>query len=1191
MADDEEKNNRQSQPLLFAEQAEVFRKIELLQRPTTGTGDLSETVQSLRDILDRYLECPTLLDSSLPKLVECLSVGYLNRNTCSDDGACMLSILYSLCKVRGWKHVVRFLPSRNEYILEVWEALRNLLSSSSSSWESIYMLWHWMSVLSLVPFDVHVMVAEEQTWLSEMLSLARQQCHDAGPTRDAAAVCLASWLSRSDVLAKHWPVYSAHAQQTILNYQCPPKGDNTQNPLFPFLGVLKVLNVMLKTTRADREQLVERFLPFWEPLWNIGAPQQTLVGKHTTTTRVREAPLLITHQLIKWWTRMAAAHLPPRIAPWRYQRGKRLLLPSSSDTTNAEDTCLLIDSDVDEETLWRVPDLVEDAMGRILFGLRNSSTVVRWSAAKGAGRLTERLPALCADDVVDSLLEAVLDDQGDDKVWHGTCLALAELARRGLLLPHRLEEVVPYVIQGIHFDAIPASTSTLSSSVGAHVRDAACYTYWAFGRAFDPLVLRPFLSDLNHAAVVTSLLDREVNCRRAASAAFQEVAGRQKGNVPHGIDILTMADFFSLGNRTNSYTKIACSVAAYVEYRIPIIKHLYSDKLCHWDASVRELAADTLGRIVPLDPHYFCSNVLPELLERSLDLKNLHVRHGAVIGVAEITLALAKNGSLAQVSDKHLNTLKGLVASIEKKRLYRGRGGEIMRSAVCRLVKCISLSQIKLSVKDQVQMLDSVDACIPHPSESIQNDACEALKHLLINYFPVGEQGPSDRVQDRVVRKFTQTCSSSENPAATRGYALALGVLPRKLVAPSDTVLKCVITCLIESSKHTALVGGEGDAETRRNALWSLCKIAKQALIRCDNTTTTYPTVPMKIDMAFQVLDAFHLALNDYKTDRRGDVGSWCRMAAIDGMMEILLLSGEVPELAKCLSRGHTTRMVGAILKQLSEKLDVVRKSAGNGLARILSHEPHISGIALRSELHNALGLSAGSSPPNWTDSSFAFDRLREVISLQEVQDVYVDNVLFGLTISVGGLTEIVSKHAFSSLLQWTKGGDKRRTLKLWQFLNDLLEHNRGTRLVILPALKTMTKLVSRQCFDDILQSHDAMCTLQSLIDLEGENNKDMQTLFALVDVSVSLLHASHASPSALQKPSLQFLLQMFSHQYPRMRSYTADQLYVFLLELQLPDEKNRARILDVVLNTPWAMQDVLDLEDTLAELHQLLDL
>lgn len=39
-----------------------------------------------------------------------------------------------------------------------------------------------------------------------------------------------------------------------------------------------------------------------------------------------------------------------------------------------------------------------------------------------------------------------------EATWHGGCLALAELARRGLLLPHRLDEAAHIVEQGLVYD-------------------------------------------------------------------------------------------------------------------------------------------------------------------------------------------------------------------------------------------------------------------------------------------------------------------------------------------------------------------------------------------------------------------------------------------------------------------------------------------------------------------------------------------------------------------------------------------------------------------------------------------------------------------------------------------------------------------------------------------------------------------
>ncbi len=98
---------------------------------------------------------------------------------------------------------------------------------------------------------------------------------------------------------------------------------------------------------------------------------------------------------------------------------------------------------------------------------------MRWSAAKGIGRITERLPRELGDEVVQSVVELFSFTEryilivypvglfvlitssfvsSSDGAWHGGCLALAELARRGLLLAHRLSEIIPLVIRALSYD-------------------------------------------------------------------------------------------------------------------------------------------------------------------------------------------------------------------------------------------------------------------------------------------------------------------------------------------------------------------------------------------------------------------------------------------------------------------------------------------------------------------------------------------------------------------------------------------------------------------------------------------------------------------------------------------------------------------------------------------------------------------
>ena len=73
-------------------------------------------------------------------------------------------------------------------------------------------------------------------------------------------------------------------------------------------------------------------------------------------------------------------------------------------------------------------------------------------------------------------------------------------------------------------------------------------------------------------------------------AAFQENVGRQ-GTFPHGIEILTLADYFTVGILSHAYLSLSVSVGAFAEYTHPLIDHLLHKKLGHWDRLVAELAS------------------------------------------------------------------------------------------------------------------------------------------------------------------------------------------------------------------------------------------------------------------------------------------------------------------------------------------------------------------------------------------------------------------------------------------------------------------------------------------------------------------------------------------------------------------------------------------------------------------------
>ncbi|CAM9634190.1 unnamed protein product, partial [Ectocarpus sp. 8 AP-2014] len=640
----------------------------------------------------------------------------------------MFCVIYQLCRVRGAKAVVRLMPHEAADLEPVIHALQAQDTDDYSTWETRYGLLLWLSMLSLVPFDIDTIdsglrdsvppgaganedgpkgvvapvagVGERQADLvGTILALGMRHLGDAGPTRDAAAACLSSLLTRPDMEAAHLRRFLEWSASVLERVTAEGRaGEEGLSKLaFLVMGVMATLAALFK--QGHREKLIDLIPVVFYPVVGLAelGPGQTLLRK----------------MLVKLLQRVGTTYVPPRVVAWRYRRGQRSLLQNLESTPDAAsdggDCCQdeqqaasveekpldrqegetveagggegdaeessaggvgvaqdgppaqvkvdatevdVVAEEEEEEEEVDVPEELEDIVEALLCGLRDRDTVVRWSAAKGIGRITERLPRELADDVVCSVLDLFVEAEWDG-AWHGGCLALAELARRGLLLPERLPRACPLVRRALAYDVRRGA-----GGVGAHVRDAACYVCWAFARAYSPRVLGPHLPGLCDSMLSTALFDREVNVRRAAAAALQENVGRQGqqqsgeddgsgwsggggGGVAHGIDIITAADYFSLGNRLQAYLNIGKTVAAFDRYRHHIVDTLRLDKLKHWDPELRRLSALALGRIASLEPAYAAETVLPAALGDTLS-PDLLRRHGACLALAEVTLSLGQ---------------------------------------------------------------------------------------------------------------------------------------------------------------------------------------------------------------------------------------------------------------------------------------------------------------------------------------------------------------------------------------------------------------------------------------------------------------------------------------------------------------------------------------------------------------------
>ena len=66
-----------------------------------------------------------------------------------------------------------------------------------------------------------------------------------------------------------------------------------------------------------------------------------------------------------------------------------------------------------------------------------------------------------------------------------------------------------------------------------------------------------------------------------------------------------------------------------------------------------------------------------------------------------------------------LDKVKSLVSEIEKQRLYRGKGGEIMRSGVCHLIHSICQARIEFNEAELRQFFDTIKENLRHPNQQI----------------------------------------------------------------------------------------------------------------------------------------------------------------------------------------------------------------------------------------------------------------------------------------------------------------------------------------------------------------------------------------------------------------------------------------------------------------------------------------
>ncbi|KAL9348492.1 hypothetical protein Peur_059858 [Populus x canadensis] len=1155
-------------------------------------SDLS-SVHKIRSIMDKYQQQGELLEPYLESIVsplmQIIRTRTIELGFESDEILEIIKpiciIIYTLVTVCGYKAVIKFFPhqvSDLELAVSLLEkchganAVTSLRQESKGEMEAKCVMLLWLSILVLVPFDissVDTSIAssnelgelELAPLVLRILKFSKDYLSNAGPMRTISGLVLSKLISRPDMPM----AFTSFIEWT---HEVLSSGTDDFSSHFQLLGAVEALAAIFKA--GGRKGLMGVVSTVWTDV--------SLLEKSGTAAH---SPLLRKY-LVKLTQRIGLTCLPPRSPAWCYvgrtsSLGENVSLnvskraDQSSHDENIDSVKPEESANCLEDEAMDVPETVEEIIEMLLAGLRDTDTVVRWSAAKGIGRITSRLTSALSDEVLSSILELFSPGEGDGS-WHGACLALAELARRGLLLPMSLPKVVPYVVKALHYDIRRGP-----HSVGSHVRDAAAYVCWAFGRAYYHVDMRYVLEQLAPHLLTVACYDREVNCRRAAAAAFQENVGRQ-GNYPHGIDIVNTADYFSLSSRVNSYLHVAAYIAQYEGYLYPFAEELLHNKIGHWDKGLRELAGEALSALVKYDPEYFARFVLEKLIPSTLS-SDLCMRHGATLATAEIVLALHRfDYALATEKQKQV---AGVVPAIEKARLYRGKGGEIMRSAVSRFIECISSSHLLLPEKIKRSLLDTLSENLRHPNSQIQNDAVKALEHFVRAYLVTTNNEGASSITSKYLEQLTD-----QNVAVRRGSAMALGVLPYELLANRwrDVLLKLSSSCMIENKPE------DRDAEARVNAVKGLILVLKTLTQERDCSSICCGEDGMSLYHLIknEVMLSLFKALDDYSVDNRGDVGSWVREAAMEGLETCTYIlcikdsNGKAHGVESMSERPNNdvadnnqavsffdanlaTNVIGGIAKQAVEKMDKIREAAAKVLQRILYNKAiFIPFIPYRENLEE---IVPNETDLKWGVPTFSYQHFVQLLRFS----CYSRPVLSGLVISIGGLQDSLRKASISALLKYLQPGEteesndrRSREHMLSADMLWVLQQYKKCDRVIVPTLKTIEILFSKKIFLDMEDQTPVFCAsvLDSLaVELKG--SKDFAKLYsgiAILGYIASLLETINAR-------AFTHLLTLLGHRYPKIRKASAEQVYIVLLQNgNLVPEDKMEKALEIVSETCW---------------------
>ncbi|OOF97472.1 hypothetical protein ASPCADRAFT_144028 [Aspergillus carbonarius ITEM 5010] len=942
---------------------------------------LLEPFQEWPQLLDPHLSTllPPLVDAFLAYLLKhrdqyaAKATGAQRQQTAYPLPRAICRLLYTFCKVRGVKVISRFLNNEPKYLDPLlrafieWDAVAQDEPEIGIGdiplrlvWEERYVMLIWISHLLLAPFDLASMSsdnipipygnlgqlkdvpAQTPTITKSLLSVALNYVNVSGKEREAATVLLARLVLRRDMqalgLLTNLTDWAFSAVQ--------PAGSAETPSVYTCIGVLSFI------ARLGASGQVEDFAPLVAPVF-----EQTLriVQGNSAVSDVINSSALARKTIIKILRAVTVMALSLS------ERGSHAI---SDD---------------------QVSTILEDAIDHFLVALADKDTPVRFAASKALSIITLKLDPDMATEVIEavtgSLEENILYEKRDGTIvtplearrmgintlkrnlsavdaqrWQGLILTLGHLLFRRAPPTHQLGDVLQPLVSGLDFE----QRSSTGSSVGTGVRDASCFGIWALSRKYttqELLALKPqmistataegeeenTLQMLAIELVCAACVDPSGNIRRGASAALQELIGRHPNTIAEGISLVQVVDYHAVARRSRAMIDVAKATADLSHhYWGPLV-----ESLMHWrgigspDAESRRHAAKAIGALSMHQSYKTMQQVFQRLLSRlsSIPRSDVETRHGCLLAIAATIDAF---NSRRKMTDNDLSEATNILSQVAKVwDIFGSPIGptkddltlqtfrpELTAEASSRLIKSLAQS-VTLAYEPR----------IPHPPADLRGKARETLSLCISRGEDISIESSSNAVsellplllpaeQETMIQGWFSHIHTTWNLPTGRGQITALGTVFRR-IDPENPLRKSIIESIIRCAEKEELI------EKRVAAVKSLAS-----------------GVLPYIDVTDDIVDYLIRFLNDYTTDRRGDIGSLIRLEAIQAAQTVLERGSAINQSPKVQD------IVGCLCRLAAEKLDKVRMQAwiclqgywetAQGfppLARKYEHFSHVSSV------------------------------------------------------------------------------------------------------------------------------------------------------------------------------------------------------------------------------------------------------